>query len=109
MLSDLVVNSGEIEFKNVSFTYPVQRGEKENKRALTDVSFKIKANSKVAIVGDSGAGKSTIFQLITRFYDPDLGAVFVDGQGLFSFPFPCFSRLQKIGHQFWISLLKGLH
>lgn len=51
ILSDLVVTAGEIEFKNVTFTYPVQRSEKANKKALNDVSVKIKANSKVAIVG----------------------------------------------------------
>lgn len=52
-MNDLVATIGEIEFRNVNFTYPVSRGDKANKRALTNINFKIKANSKVAIVGTS--------------------------------------------------------
>lgn len=74
------IRSGVIEFQNVRFKYPVQRGGKDEE-ALRGISFKIKPNSKVAIVGGSGAGKSTIFQLLARFYDPTEGQVLIDGQG----------------------------
>lgn len=61
-----------IEFRHVSFSY-------EDKRVLNDVSFTIPKGQTVALVGPSGGGKSTISDLIPRFYDPEQGAVLVDG------------------------------
>ena len=69
---------GEIAFDNVSFSYPTRPGE----RAVHDVSFSVKRGETVAIVGPSGAGKSTLFHLLLRFYDPDAGAVLIDGVAL---------------------------
>src|SRR5579872_6471890 len=66
---------GAIEFRRVSFSY---LGAPEV-RVLDDLSFAIAPGERVAIVGASGAGKSTIFQLIMRFYDVDEGEVLVDG------------------------------
>jgi ATP-binding cassette, subfamily B, bacterial len=66
---------GEIAFARVSFAYPVGR----DTPTLHDVSFHITPGETVAIVGPSGAGKSTIFQLLMRFYDPQSGAIFLDG------------------------------
>lgn len=64
---------GTIEFKNVSFSY-------DNKRkVLDDVSFKIDKFENVAIVGKSGSGKSTIFNLLTKCYDNYQGTIFIDG------------------------------
>lgn len=64
---------GIIEFKNVSFSY-------DNKRkVLDDVSFKIDKFEDVAIVGKSGSGKSTIFNLLTKCYDNYQGTIFIDG------------------------------
>lgn len=77
-LKDLEVTKGEIEFRNVIFAYPGA----PHKRVFNNLNLKIPKNSKVAIVGDSGAGKSTILQLIARFYDPQGGSVLIDGQDL---------------------------
>jgi ATP-binding cassette subfamily B protein len=66
---------GEIELDHVSFSYPTRR----DTRALDDVTLKVRPGETVALVGPSGAGKSTVIQLILRFYDPDEGAVRLDG------------------------------
>jgi ATP-binding cassette subfamily B protein len=65
---------GEIEFDHVEFAYSADRG------ALQDVSFRIAPGQMAAFVGPSGAGKTTITQLVPRFYDPQSGAVRIDGQ-----------------------------
>lgn len=77
-LLDLNVTKGEIEFRNVTFSYP----NNPERVALNGISFKVARNTKVALIGDSGAGKSTILQLIARFYDPQVGSVLVDGQDI---------------------------
>ena len=66
---------GEIAFANVSFSYPLRPETK----ALDRVDFRIAKGERVALVGPSGAGKTTIFALLLRFYDPGLGKVEVDG------------------------------
>ncbi len=68
----------EIEFRNVSFAYP----NSPETLALKRVSFTIKPGSKVAIVGGSGHGKSTLQALMTRVYDPTQGEILVDGVNL---------------------------
>ena len=71
---DLTNVSGEITFRNVSFHY-------SNKvPVLKNISFTCKPGQMVALVGPTGVGKTTITQLISRFYDPVEGAVLVDGQ-----------------------------
>ena len=65
---------GNIEFKNVTFTYPTRR----NNPALNDISLKIEAGQTIALVGRSGAGKSTIANLIPRFYDVSQGEILLD-------------------------------
>ncbi|MBB1123131.1 ABC transporter ATP-binding protein [Limosilactobacillus sp. Lr3000] len=65
---------GSIEFDNVSFTYPGSTEE-----TLKDISFKIAPHQMVGIVGATGAGKSTLAQLVSRLYDPTVGTVKVGG------------------------------
>lgn len=66
---------GAISFEHVGFAYPT-RGEE---RALHDLSFKVEPGETVALVGPSGGGKTTLFQLLLRFYDPQEGRVLYDG------------------------------
>ncbi|MBL4666629.1 MAG: type I secretion system permease/ATPase, partial [Sneathiella sp.] len=65
---------GEIEFKDVTFKYP-----DTELPALTNVSFKIRPGEKVAIIGPVGSGKTTISRLLINLYEPDEGAVLIDG------------------------------
>ena len=66
---------GEVAFRDVSFSYPLR----PETSALSQVSFRIAPGERVALVGPSGAGKTTIFALLLRFYDPNRGTVEVDG------------------------------
>ncbi|WP_417317944.1 ABCB family ABC transporter ATP-binding protein/permease [Emcibacter sp.] len=74
--TDLTINGGEVSFENVSFYYA------ENRQILRDVSFKVPAGTMTAIVGSSGAGKSTISRILFRFYDIAAGHVKIDGQDI---------------------------
>ncbi|PAT02310.1 ABC transporter ATP-binding protein [Candidatus Izimaplasma bacterium ZiA1] len=65
---------GDIEFNNVTFKY--NKGEK----VLTDFNLKVKAGESIALVGQTGAGKSTIVNLICRFYEPSEGEILIDGK-----------------------------
>ena len=67
---------GAVEFKDVRFSYPTR----EDTEVLKGINLQIKAGEKVALAGSSGAGKSTIAQLLMRFYDVDSGAIIVDGK-----------------------------
>jgi ATP-binding cassette, subfamily B, bacterial len=74
------VMRGEIEFRDVSFTYPdLERGT-EGECILENVSFKVRPGQTVAIVGQTGAGKTTLVKLINRTYDVTGGQVLVDGK-----------------------------
>ena len=66
---------GTIEFKNVSFAYPNSSGQ----NVVTDFSLKVNKGERLAILGATGSGKSSIVNLIPRFYDVDSGEVLVDG------------------------------
>lgn len=65
---------GNIEFKNVSFKY-----DKNGKTIINDFSAKVKSGQKIAIVGPTGAGKTTMVNLLMKFYDINDGTIFIDG------------------------------
>lgn len=67
---------GELEFAQVNYGY------QDREQVLRDLSFRLGAGERVGIVGESGAGKSTIFNLLLRFYAPDAGRILVDGRDL---------------------------
>jgi ATP-binding cassette, subfamily B, bacterial len=66
---------GAVRFEHVTFEYPMRPGIS----ALNDFSLEIKPGETIALVGPSGAGKTTVFQLLQRFFDPQTGRVLVDG------------------------------
>lgn len=72
----LQLNGADIRFENVSFRYQTERP------ILQDLSFQVPSGSKVAIVGASGAGKSTIARLLYRFYELEAGRILIDGQDI---------------------------
>ena len=72
----LNVVSGKIDFNNIDFCY------NEKRKIINNVSFSVKAGEKIAIVGPSGHGKSTLMKLLFRFYDVNKGAICIDGQDI---------------------------
>ena len=67
--------AGEIEFRHLTFTYPG-----DERAALRDVSFRVPAGARVALVGRTGSGKSTLLGLVPRLFDPPPGTVLLDGE-----------------------------
>ncbi|MEL3971637.1 ABC transporter ATP-binding protein [Rossellomorea oryzaecorticis] len=72
-----IVTRGGITFDGVSFRYPETRGQ-----VLQDISFQVKAGETVSVLGATGSGKSTLFQLIPRLYDTTEGEIKIDGHSL---------------------------
>lgn len=72
--------NGDIQVKDVTFTYPTK-----DTPALKNVSFELPAGKTLALVGRSGSGKSTIANLLTRFYDIDSGSITIDGRDICDF------------------------
>ena len=85
---------GSIEFKDVSFSYPGADGF-----ALKDVNLRVEPGETIALVEPSGAGKTTICNLVARFYDPTSGAVLLDGTDLIEFEVESYRRLTGIVEQ----------
>jgi len=79
---------GDIMYENVSFSYPTRK----DIQVLKDINIKILAGQKVALVGQSGGGKSTIVQLLMHFYDPESGRICVDGKALDEYDLPGLRR-----------------
>jgi ATP-binding cassette subfamily B protein len=74
---NIILKNGQISFRDVRFSYHTDSSE-----ILKSVSFEIEPNSKVALVGESGEGKSTIANLIARFYEADSGEILVENQNI---------------------------
>lgn len=72
----LVLGKGDIRFDRVSFAYD------ERKSTLKSVSFVVPAGKTLALVGETGSGKSTILKLLERFYDIESGSISIDGQDI---------------------------
>jgi ATP-binding cassette, subfamily B, multidrug efflux pump len=68
---------GEVEFKQVSLNYTVH-----DEAALEDINFKAEPGKVIGLIGGTGSGKTSITQLITRFYEPEEGEILIDGRGL---------------------------
>ncbi|MBN4057312.1 ABC transporter ATP-binding protein/permease [Pseudoalteromonas haloplanktis] len=73
---ELQISSGQVKFENVSFAY------NPNRSIINNVSFTVESGEKVAIVGPSGHGKSTLMKLLFRFYDTTDGAIYIDDQNI---------------------------
>ena len=73
---------GSIEFRNVSFGYVSKENDAEKEYVLKDISFLIEPGEKVAIIGPTGSGKSTIINLLVGLYDPDQGDILIDGKSI---------------------------
>jgi ATP-binding cassette subfamily B protein len=86
------VESLELEFRNVSFKYP-----ESDRYILRNISFSVKSSQKLAIVGQNGAGKTTITRLINKFYQPTSGVILVNGV-----------NLQHIDTIWWRSVVSNL-
>jgi ATP-binding cassette subfamily B protein len=89
---------GEIEFRNVWFAYRGGANPTEEEWVLRDVSFRVEPGQTVAIVGHTGAGKTTIIQLLLRFYDIQRGQILLDGRDIRTF------RVQDLRRHFGIVL-----
>ena len=76
-LPELVIKNSDITFKSVDFKY-----ETTNEKAVKNINLDIKGSSMAAFVGHSGAGKSTIINLLPRFYDPQGGSITIDNQNI---------------------------
>jgi len=74
---NLNIEKGNIEFREVSFAYP-----KTNEQAIENINISIDGGTTAALVGHSGAGKSTIINLLPRFYDPKKGEIYIDKQNI---------------------------
>ena len=72
----LTIKDGSIEFDHVDFAYNARKG------TLSDISFKVKSGQTVALVGETGGGKTTILKLLYRYYDVSSGAIRIDGQDI---------------------------
>ncbi|MBP3501949.1 MAG: ABC transporter ATP-binding protein [Clostridia bacterium] len=97
---------GLVEFKNVTFSYI------QNREVLDNISFRIEPQEKVAIVGETGSGKTTITNLIGRFYDVDSGNILIDGKNIKNIKLNSLRKqvavMQQENYLFSTSIMKNL-
>lgn len=97
---------GQVEFRDVSFSYL------EGKTVLDNVNFKVNKNEKIALVGETGSGKSTIANLICRFYDIDNGQINIDGTNIKDIKLKSLRRqitiMQQENYLFSMSIMENL-
>src|SRR5699024_9767973 len=74
------ISEGKIAFKHVNFSYP-----RENRAVLEDITFTVAPNEKLAIIGATGSGKTSLFQLLPRLYEVDGGQIYIDDDPISSF------------------------
>jgi len=79
LAAELEKSSGNFSLRNVEFSY------RQDKKLLQDISFEVKSGDIVAIVGKTGSGKTTLINLLMRFYDIDSGSILIDGNDFYSF------------------------
>ena len=89
----LTAPRGEVEFSHVTFGYQAQEP------VLKDVSFRVPAGTRVAVVGSTGAGKTTLINLLTRFYDVNSGSILLDGRDLRQYRLQDLRRTFGVVHQ----------
>jgi ATP-binding cassette subfamily B protein len=96
----------EVRFENVNFAYDI------DVPVLKDISFVLKHNMKLAIVGQTGAGKSTIINLLARFYDPDEGRILINGHDIRDIPLAslrgCMSVVLQDSFLFSVSIKENI-
>ena len=85
---------GKIEFRDVTFSY--ENGERNRSPVLKNLNFTIEPNQKVALVGPTGCGKTTIAKLLLLLYEPQQGSIFLDGKNIHDYPLTELRR--KIGY-----------
>ena len=85
---------GKIEFRDVTFSY--ENGERNRSPVLKNLNFTIEPNQKVALVGPTGCGKTTIAKLLLLLYEPQQGSIFLDGKNIHDYPLADLRR--KIGY-----------
>jgi len=81
---ELSVTQGEIRFEQICFSYDVKGEGADETRVIDHLNLTIRPGEKIGLVGRSGAGKSTIVNLLLRFYDPESGRILIDGQDIAS-------------------------
>lgn len=75
------ITDGKIEFNNITFTYPDQKTP-----VLEDLSFSISPGESIALIGSTGSGKTSLFQLLPRLYEPDTGTIYIDDKPISTYP-----------------------